>query len=40
MIVDYMSKPTTGTKFTEFRDLIPNLSGKSYQLGQQECVGE
>ena len=40
MIADYMSKPTTGTKFAEFRDLILNLSGKSYQLRQQDCVGE
>ena len=40
MIADYMSKPVTGSKFTEFRDLILNLSGKSYPIGQQECVGQ
>ena len=40
MIADYMSKPTTGSKFKEFRDIIMNLSGKSHQIGQQECVGE
>jgi hypothetical protein len=40
MTADYMSKPVTGSKFTEFRDLILNLSGKSYPIGQQECVGQ
>ena len=40
MIADYMSKPTTGSKFKGFRDLILNLSGKSYHIEQQECVGE
>ena len=39
MIADYVSKPTTGSKFREFRDWIMNLSGKSHQIGQQECVG-
>ena len=38
MIADYMSKPVTGSKFREFRDLILNLSGEPYQIGQQECV--
>ena len=39
MIADYMSKPLTGSRFKEFRDLILNLSGKPYPIGQQECVG-
>ena len=40
MIADYMTKPVTGSKFTEFRDFILNLKGKPYLVGQQECVGE
>ena len=39
MIADYMSKPLTGSRFKEFRDLILNMSRKPYHIGQQECVG-
>jgi hypothetical protein len=39
MLADYMTKPLTGSKFHYFRDLIMNLTGKSHQIGQQECVG-
>ena len=39
MLADYMTKPTTGSKFHSFRDLIMNLTGKTHHIGQQECVG-
>jgi hypothetical protein len=38
MIADYMTKPTTSTKFHEVRDLIKNLSGKHHRMFQQECM--
>ena len=38
MITDYMSKPFTGSRFREFRNLILNLCGEPYHLRQQEYV--
>jgi hypothetical protein len=40
MIGDYMTKPLVGSKFTRLWDLIMNLSGIYYQIGQLECVGK
>jgi hypothetical protein len=40
MLADYMTKALTGSKFHFFRDLLMNLTGKTHQIGQQECVGE
>ena len=40
MITAYMTKPLVGAKFKLFRDLIMNLSGKYYRIGQQEIVEE
>ena len=40
MIAEYMTKPLVEPKFQLFGDLIMNLSGKYYRIGQQEIVEE